>query len=241
MTKSKYPNPGYGDEITGILMDSGSENFELIVLALVTGFVLLQLGRVLGKKTGYDGKDEKDGAGVEDKDNVIPLHPEEGEAREDENIGLPTTSPFYDTVMKIHKFDNSFHLGSFLDGAESAYGYILDAFWKGDKSTMRSLLNRDVFEQFSKVVDDLDDQKHHFDNSLRDVEKIDLEDASIEGSLVELSLKFTSHMVLVTKDAEDRIISGDATEPVKVVDIWTFCRDVKSRDPNWTLVATRNA
>lgn len=226
-------------------MDSGSENFELIVLALVTGFILLQLGRVLGKKTGYDGKDEegdyeKKHSAPDEQDNVIPLHPGE-EVYEEDNIGLPKTSPFYETLVKIHKFDRSFHLDIFLDGAESAYGFILDAFWKGDKSTLRSMLNRDVFEQFSNVVDGLKDQKQYVDNSLRDVEKIELEDASIEGSMVELSLKFTSHMVLVTKDEEERVVSGDTEKPVKVIDIWTFCRDVKSRDPNWTLVATRNA
>lgn len=234
-------------------MNNGSENTFLIILALIAVFILLQLRRTLGKKTGYDNSDkqqdiyernahpsEKD-ASYEKDDNVISLHPDQEEAGEKPNLGLSPTSPFYGAIEKIHAHDRSFSLRSFIDGAEQAYGIILNSFWQADKKTLRSMLSKEVFEQFSNSVDQLKDKKLQWENTIKDVEMIDLEEANITGSLAEVTLKFTSHMVLSSKDMDGNIVEGDAKRPVKVTDIWTFCRDVRSSDPNWTLVATRNA
>jgi len=236
-------------------MDSGSDNFLLIVLAFVAGFILLQLHRVLGKKTGYDGSDEKDENQAygrrstnhrdqaEETDNVVTLDGDHYEQRpeRDYHVGVKPDSPFYEPLKQIRQYDRDFSLSNFMDGAEQAYGMILNAFWSGDTGTLRSMLSKDVYTQFASAIDNMKSQNRHFDNTLNDVEKIDVEDVTLTGSMAELSMKFTSHMTLVTKDEEDRIIEGDATEPVSVTDIWTFCRDVKSSDPNWTLIATRNA
>tara|TARA_B100001939_G_scaffold342104_1_gene352706 strand:- start:2395 stop:3099 length:705 start_codon:yes stop_codon:yes gene_type:complete len=233
-------------------MENGSDNFELIILALVAAFIILQLRRVLGRKTGYDGSDEKDrktyGRGMQEKDNVVPMRRDpldpygkkENSHAEENPLGVKRDSPFYETLSKIREYDRNFSLHSFLDGAEMAYGMILQAFWSGDKTTLRNMLSKDVYGQFVRVLEDMQQKGLHFDNVLRDVEKIDLKEATLTGSVAELTLEFTSHMVLATKDSEGRIIEGDVTEPVRVVDIWTFCRDVKRSDPNWTLVATRN-
>ena len=231
-------------------MDSGSDNIELIILAVIAAFIIFQLRKVLGSRSGYDGSDEEDRGTFErrqDKeDNVVPIRRDQPRGEDTEtqeappSIGVKKDSPFYDVLCQIRDIDRSFTVDIFLDGAEYAYGMILEAFWTGNKSDLRNMLNKDVFSQFDKVVDDMKASNHHFENKLMDVERIDLEDVSLTGSMAEITVKYTSHMILCTKDEENRIISGDVTEPVRVTDIWTFCRDVKSSDPNWTLVATRN-
>jgi predicted lipid-binding transport protein (Tim44 family) len=80
-----------------------------------------------------------------------------------------------------------------------------------------------------------------FENNLADVEKIELIDASLEGSMAELTVRFNSHMTIVIKDQEGNIVDGDSDNVSPIVDIWTFCRDVKRKDPNWTLVSTSEA
>jgi len=238
-------------------MNNGSENTLLIILALIAVFILLQLRRTLGKKTGYENPEEKTDiydrhahkgkaaekpdARFDEGDNVISLHPDQDEETQKINLGISSSSPFYGAIEAINSYDRSFTLRSFIDGAEQAYGIILTSFWKGDKKTLRSMLSKDVFEQFSSSIDQLEEKKLHWDNMLKDVEIIELENANMTGSMAELTLKFTSHMTLSTKDEEDKIVEGDATHRVQVTDIWTFCRDVRSSDPNWTLVATRNA
>jgi len=237
-------------------MQTESEGLELIIiLALVAGFILFQLRRTLGKKTGYDPSEDEEGNPYQpspkarDKgrdqenreDNVVPMRPDRDAARPAANLGLSKSSPFYSIVEKIHRLDPSFTLRNFFDGAEYAYGLILNAFWDGDRKTLRSMLSREVYDQFDGAIAKMEKRKLTPQNKLMDIEKIDLVDATISGSLAEVTVEFTSHMVMSTRDAEGVVVDGDGDKPVKVTDVWTFCRDVKSADPNWTLVATRTA
>lgn len=236
-------------------MQTESESFELIViLALVAVFILFQLRRTLGKKTGYDpSEDQRNEQGQgpyqrnrssqdqDEEDNVVPLHPEADKPAPVPagNLGVSKLSPYYEVIEKIYQFDHSFNLRSFFDGAEYAYGMILNAFWDKDRKTLRSMLSREVFELFDAAIGNLEKQKLHQENRLMDIEKIDLVEATLTGSMAEVTVEFTSHMIMATKDAEDNVVEGDADRAIKMSDIWTFCRDVKSADPNWTLVATR--
>ena len=234
-----------------------SDNLFLIVMAFVAGFIILQLRRTLGRKDGYDGKDEeRQNNPFEDhkadqqhqSENVIPLRGAQQDKSEfqeriddSKEIGVSKSSPFYGTLEDIRRYDRSFTLPSFIDGAEYAYGMILNAFWTGDLKTLRTFLSRDVFKQFEGAINDMKEQGHVFENKIDDIEKIELEEASINGSMAELTLKFSAHMTISIKDKDGNAVSGDDENSVPVIDVWTFCRDVKRSDPNWTLVATSNA
>lgn len=238
-------------------MSNDSDSLSLIIIAFVAGFIILQLRRTLGRRDGYDGKDEDQGknpfkenrtANADDKDNVVPINagiiPEVKDDKPSTktiDIGVKPTSPHFGTLEKINKFDNSFTLPSFYDGAEYAYGMILNAFWTGDIKTLKGFLSKEVCEEFDSAIQGMKSDGKVFENNLADVEKIELIDASLEGSMAELTVRFNSHMTIVIKDAEGNIIEGDAENVVPIVDIWTFCRDVKRKDPNWTLVSTSEA
>ena len=230
------------------------DNLFLIIMAFVAGFIILQLRRTLGRRDGYDGKDEKRSDGSfsggradanKTSDNVVPIRGEIDSAADEsplaeqtKDIGVPSSSPFYNTLEKINDFDRNFTLPSFIDGAEYAYGMILNAFWSGDTKTLRTFLNREVFSQFEAAINDMKEQGQEFQNTVNDIEKIELKDASIDGSMAELTLRFNSHMTIVIRDADGKVIDGDPEKVVPVADVWTFCRDVKRGDPNWTLVST---
>ena len=241
--------------LVGKQMNNDSDNIFLIIIAFIAGFIVLQLRRTLGRKDGYDGKDEKSRPNPFEEhkpkspdDNVVHIHgsdvkeaaPEESFTQGKE-LGVEKSSPFYETIEKISGFDHGFTVPIFIDGAEYAYGMILNAFWQGDMKTLRTFLNRDVCSQFEDAIKNMKDQGQVFENVLNDVEKIELEEARIDGSMAELTVRFKSHMTIVIKDEEDNIVDGDADKIVPVIDIWTFCRDVKRGDPNWTLVSTSNA
>ena len=233
------------------------DNFFIIVMALVAGFIILQLRRTLGRKDGYDGKDEKTGDhhlreretdAKRNSDNVISIKggdspkSEFQERIEDgKEIGISKSSPHYEILEKIRQYDRNFNLPDFIDGAEYAYGMILNAYWQGDLKTLRNYLSRDVHGQFEEAIADMKEKGHSFNNKIEDIEKIEIEEASIQGSMAEITLRYTGHMTVVIRDNDDNIVSGDADNPIPVVDIWTFCRDVRRGDPNWTLVSTSNA
>ena len=233
-------------------MQTESESFDLIIiLALVAVFILFQLRRTLGKKTGYDPskdrpKDQNNNVRQQndeqdDEDNVFQIRPDVEQDQPVMNLGLAKSSPFYDVIEKINRFDSSFTMRNFFDGAEYAYGLILNSFWSKDRKTLRSMLSRQVFEQFEGAIGQLEKQNLQSENKLMDVETINLVEANLTGSLAEVTVEFTSHMIMSTLDSENNIVEGSADQPVKISDIWTFCRDVKSADPNWTLVATRTS
>lgn len=238
-----------GQVFVGIMMD---DNLFLIIMALVAGFIILQLRRSLGRKGGYDGKDDKDPDralqkkrkpqeivtpiknGLE-QDDYLTKKP-----RQNNDVGVPKSSPFYDTLEKINSLDNQFTLSTFIDGAEYAYGFILKAFWDGNCKTLGNHLSRDVLGEFEGVINDMKNTGKTFDNVLNDIEKIELEDASLNGTMAELIIRFNSHMTVVTRNDDGSVAEGDPEKVQPVVDIWTFCRDVARGDPNWTLVATSN-
>jgi len=236
-------------------MNNDSDNLFLIIIAFIAGFIILQLRRTLGRRDGYDGKDEKppqnsfkdhDNDAVKNKDNVIPINSTIDKQEpthqpvETQDIGIAKTSPHYAVLEKVKSYDTTFTLPSFIDGAEYAYGMILNAFWQGDVKTLRTFLSRDVFAQFEVAVSDMKEQGHVFNNIVKDIELIELEDASIEGSMAEITLRYKSHMIIVIKDADGNVVDGELDKVVPVVDVWTFCRDVNRGDPNWTLVSTSN-
>ncbi len=238
-------------------MDDGSDGSFIIIMAFIAGFLLLQLRRTLGKKTGYDGSDEKKPRHPYDlktpekksegkKDNIVPLYPDQDKPEKKEvlvkpeRLGIERKSPFYEKVKEIHSLDNSFNMLEFIDGAEGAYAMILESFWSGDKKTLRSMLSKNVFKQFSQVVDNMQADQITFGNKIKDIEKISIEEISLSGSLTEITLKFQTLILSYTKDEKDHILAGDKDRAVVLNDIWTFVRDVKSSDPNWTLTKTRS-
>lgn len=236
----------------GIKMNNESDSLFLIIIAFIAGFIILQLRRTLGRKEGYDGKDEKPSKsafeGQKPDDNVVHINPSKTPKEEVEkppvdtkDLGIARSVPFYSAIEKINGFDNSFTVPIFIDGAEYVYGMILNAFWQGDLKTLRTFLNREVFSQFEDAIKNMKEEGQTFHNELKDIEKIEIEDASIEGSMAEITVRYKSHMTIAIKDEDDNIIDGEPDKIVPVIDIWTFCRDVKRGDPNWTLVSTSNA
>lgn len=235
-------------------MNNDSESLSLIIIAFVAGFIILQLRRTLGRRDGYDGKDEDRNKNPfqEDRskntpeaDNIVPIRDgintdtrEEKVVSKTADIGVSPSSPHYGALEKINDFDRSFTLPSFFDGAEYAYGMILNAFWTGDIKTLKQFLSKDVCMEFDNAIKAMKEEGRVFENNLADVEKIELVDASIDGSMAELTVRFNSHMTIVIKDHDGNIIDGDAENVAPIIDIWTFCRDVKRKDPNWILVST---
>jgi predicted lipid-binding transport protein (Tim44 family) len=142
-------------------------------------------------------------------------------------------------LTQIRLADPSFDLNHFLTGARAAFEMIVQAYAAGDKDTLRPLLADDVFAGFAGAIDQRSAQGHTLDTHLMAIEDAVVVDAGMRGSVARVSIRFTSEQVNVVRDADGKEIEGDSTTAEEVVDIWTFERDTRSSDPNWTLVETR--
>ena len=142
-------------------------------------------------------------------------------------------------IAEIRDSDESFDPEAFVQGPRTAYDMVLTSFATGDTDTLRALLDDDVYDDFRRAISDRDSRKETLETTVVAIKKADVIEASARGRLAELTIKFVSEIVNVTRDANNQVISGDPRDVQEITDFWTFLRDMRSNDPNWKLVATR--
>ena len=235
-----------------------------LVAVGVAIFVLLRLRSVLGTRTGHE-KTQKERMAEKQKstppatkrakashdDVVVPLHPDldknpeqeemeraarKFEAEMDRLIG--NDKELRQGLLAIADADESFTPKSFLDGAGSAYEMIVTAFAAGDKSTLKRLLQKDVFEGFESAINAREEAKQHVEFTFVGLPGIKYVQADMEKRNAVITIRFDAEVVSATKDEDDNLIEGHEEQVVNLADEWTFSRSTKSRDPNWKLVAT---
>ena len=147
-------------------------------------------------------------------------------------------SPLAATLSQMAESDQTFTPRSFVDGAKLAYEMIVEAFAKGDKAALKNLLSKEVFDGFSRAIDTRVSQGQRVDSRFVGIDRAIVQQASLAGRKASITMEFVSELISATYDKSGQVIDGDPKEIRQVTDVWTFERDVGSRDPNWKLVAT---
>jgi predicted lipid-binding transport protein (Tim44 family) len=211
-----------------------------VVLIVVAGVVLFRLYTVLGKRTGNERTRDLFRLGRTQPspnagDNVIKLP---DTAAKPEQARESSGGAIAQGVIELKAADKSFDADKFLAGAKSAYEIILTAFAKGDRDTLRPLLNDEVFHAFDGVVRGREDRKEKVQFTFVGFKDVKIVDAGVRGQSGEVTVSFAAQFISATQDSTGRVTDGDTKAVRDVTDIWTFARDIRSRDPNWVLVAT---
>jgi predicted lipid-binding transport protein (Tim44 family) len=141
-------------------------------------------------------------------------------------------------VRAILAADPAFDVASFLEGAKAAYRMILEAFWKGDLDAIRPHVDPHVFETFAGAVEQRTRDGLTLDNRLVAIDQSVISEANVERSLAVLTVRFEADIAAVTRNAEGEVVAGSMSDAVQTRDLWTFRRDLSSRDPNWLLIET---
>ncbi len=223
--------------------------FDIIVFAILAVFLVFQLWTVLGRRTGHEGQprdplrrdnSNPSTSGSNDK-SVAP--PARAAGADDTVTSFSRARGAYSGALAqaltdIELADRGFVPEEFLTGARGAYELIVTGFANGDKSTLGPLLSEDVFDQFEQVIDQRERAGQIVESSFVGIRSADIIGASFNQSIAEITVKFVSELISVTKDQDGAVIEGDPNQVREVRDVWTFARDVSSRNPNWVLVAT---
>lgn len=211
-------------------------NIEIVLLAMVALFVGLRLYAVLGRRTGHEQQPVTRPEAVPGTETAAPVAdvtPERGEGG-----GLVYEDSAAAGIRAIVAADGSFDVARFLDGAQSAYRMILDAYWKGDKQELGYLVGGDVLAAFEEAIDAREAAGHKLDNRLVSIERAVIEDAKLEGRDASITIRFDADIAAITRNAEGEVVAGSLEDAVTTHDIWTFRRTLGSQDPNWLLVDT---
>ena len=142
-------------------------------------------------------------------------------------------------MEKLAEADPTFTPRAFVEGAKLAYEAVLDAFAKGDKAGLKNLLSKEVFDGFARAIDARAAQGQRVESRFVGIDKATIQQASLVGSKATVTMAFASEVITATYDKAGQVIEGDPKQIQDVTDVWTFERDVTSRNPNWKLVATQ--
>ena len=219
-------------------MGDGFQFLDLIFFAAVAVFLVLRLRSVLGRRTG-----------TEQRRDPFAAAPAEGQPAAGPPRPLPDLSakpavgaepPLASGIARIREADPSFDEAHFAAGARAAFEMILHAFAAGDAATLRPLLSDEVFANFNGAIEERRKAGHTLTTTLVGIRSLDVIEADLQARNAVVTVKVVSDQINVTQDAGGKAVEGDPTAVTAITDIWTFSRNTRSRDPNWTLVATRS-
>ena len=150
-------------------------------------------------------------------------------------------TPLAQGLDAIAAQDSSFDPRHFLSGARSAYEMIVLAFANGDRRALKDLLSSEVYESFETVIKDREKHEQKTETRFVSIDKAELVGAEARDRAAQLTVRFVSQMISVTRDKAGTIVDGNPDKVADITDVWTFARDITSRDPNWKLVGTGSA
>ena len=231
------------------------ESFDIttIIFALLAAFVVWKLRSVLGTRTGHERPPQERPRRADRADELksdgkvirLPGAANDVGAAEPVNGGADRWAPFASADSSLAKgfdqivaMDATFHPPEFVEGAKGAYEMIIGAFAAGDRQTLRGLLAKDVYDSFADAITDRESRGETVETTFVSIDKAEFADVQIKSKTASITMKFQSKLITATRDRSGAVVDGNSDKIVDMVDIWTFARDVTSRDPNWRLVAT---
>ncbi len=229
-------------------MGDGFQYIDILLFAGIAIFLILKLGRTLGKRTGHETSaddliqpmSESPNDKGDDKDSVITLPSQRRRQEEADKQYSGENNPLSIGIAEIKKIDQNFDPLNFIDGANMAFEMVLKAFVEADGNSLKMLLAPNVYENFSTAIREREKSNQHIEDTLVGIEKSDILEVSLEEDVANVTIKFITKQVNILYDIDNNIIEGDPHKVIDVIDIWTFSRDMKSNNPNWTLVSTRS-
>ena len=191
------------------------EYIDIILLAMIAGFIFLRLRGILGKRTGYEGKEP---------------------AQFDKILKKATVKQ---ASKNNEVFDESAQK-EFLKGAKIAYETIITDFSDNDNklTTSKPLLNIEVYNQFNEALKQRSDRRHYAEITFIGINSAVIKEHKKIDKNLNVTVDFIAEVITCIKDKDKKIISGDSDKIKKIYDTWIFSRDTTSTNPNWQLVNT---
>ncbi|MEI6558528.1 MAG: Tim44/TimA family putative adaptor protein [Rhodospirillaceae bacterium] len=224
-------------------MGEGFYFLDIVVFAMIAGFLVYRLRSVLGRRSGEERQRPNpfavDQAGTALPDNVIPL-PDRGRAVADSSLPQ-TDEPFSLAagLAQVKAADPGFEEKHFLEGARGAFQMIVGAYAEGDTAALRPLLRDDVYDSFAAEIRRRGAAGEKHETGIQRIKEADVLEARVDGRTALVTVKIVSDQIIVIYGADGALLDGDPDRLLEIVDIWTFARNTRSRDPNWSLIETR--
>ncbi len=196
-------------------MNYSFEYIDIILLAMIAGFIFLRLRGILGKRTGFEGK-----APSQFEKVLHNIHAEK-------------------KVIQKESFDDEAQK-DFLKGAKIAYETIITDFSDNDNklTSSKPLLSEKIHNQFEEALKERSNRGHYAEITFIGVNSAKIKEHKKIDKILNVTVEFVSEVITCIKDKDKKIISGDPQKVKKIYDTWVFSRNLRSNNPNWQLVDT---
>ena len=198
-------------------MNNSFEYLDIILLAMIAGFIILRLRRTLGRRTGHEKKNII---------NIFDKNPKQKFTKEK------------DHNLSANKLDNVAR-EQFIKGAKAAYEMIITSFAKGDKNTLKPLLDKKVYQNFSYEIDQREKKKLKSELTFVGVKSAEIKKFEKKDNIYIFTVNFVSEIITCKKDKDNKVIEGNPDIIKTVNDVWKFSKNMWSSNPNWYLVETQ--
>ena len=198
-------------------MNYSFEYIDIILLAMIAGFIFLRLRGILGKRSGFEGKTAPQFEKI-----LKNIHQE-------------------NKVNQKEDFDKKAQ-NDFLKGAKIAYETIITDFSDNDNKLIESkpLLSKKIYDDFNKALKERNDRGHYAEITFIGIKSAGIKEHKKMDKVLQVTVDFVSEIITCIRDKEKKIISGSPDKIKTIYDTWTFSRDLSSNNPNWLLVNTLN-
>jgi predicted lipid-binding transport protein (Tim44 family) len=210
--------------------------FDIVLFAMVAAFLVLRLRSVLGRRSGNERPPHEAmlRRAEAPADKVIPM----GNRAPPPLVTATPAEAVSAGLERIRGADPGFDPGEFLAGARAAFEMVVAAFAAGDKARLRPLLSDDVYKPFAGAIDERTQAEETLETRVLQLKSLDIAEAGLTGRGARVTVKFVSDQINVLRAHDGSIVDGDPDHAIEKIDFWSFSRDTRSGDPNWTLVAT---
>ena len=227
---------------------------ELIIYAVVAAGLVVWLRNILG--TRQDGDAERPNpylrtpeqtAAQQSAHDVGPMSPlTDGAETGDITAGLDRTMSIENDIaqaglMEIARADKFFKLPTFLTGAQDAFVMIVEGFADGDRELLSELLSPAVYKAFEGVINQRADEGDKASVEIHAIRKSEVMSAEVKGKMAFITVRFTADETSIVRDKDGVVTFGDPDRVTETIDIWTFGREIKSKNPAWLVYETREA
>jgi len=225
-------------------MNEGFAFFDIIIFAMLAGYLVFQLRRALGRRS--DNQETKSKLNPEQRakhsetDNVVAIKTnkhenQENENQENENQEQEET---LGGLTELREKDPSFSDRDFIAGSKDAFSWIVEAFSKGEISKLEPLLSEPLFEGFKQAIEQREAGQLSSETNIVSIKSAQIHNVTVKQDQVNITVEYVTDQIKSTRNAEGEIVDGDPDTIETVTDLWTFNRNIKSKNPNWTLVKT---
>ncbi|MFA9201097.1 MAG: Tim44/TimA family putative adaptor protein [Cypionkella sp.] len=213
---------------------------QIVILAMIAAFLGLRLYSVLGRRAEHE--EEPVPTRFEPSDAAPPAALAPRAPQPARPAALEGALPAVERgVRELAAADKRFDISSFVEGAKGAYAMVLEAFWQGDRETLRELCDADVYAGFEAAIAAREAAGETLDNRLVRIEDATIDMAELVGKTARVRVRFVADIAAVTRDKDGNVVAGSLDDAVEARDLWTFKRDVREADPHWLLDETDEA